>query len=262
MVEPDHHTRRVTLNLIRHAACCPEELRQVIDKLAVDYDWKLDSLDPSEMEIIFAHVNEELENEARSEFVADTRTAVDHRHEDWDCYLCGHRHIRWEFTIRNTKGGRPVKCGSTCIIEYGLNIDGEGVGESALQRLKDAINLLKRKAAMEDWQKEHPDHENELGKLASMMRWLDRHTNPWRQPTADGRVVDLRGHLQPRWRLRCFKMVKAIRAVVKYYRKNRYLTPKKTTDTYRAGGLLDRCKLMADEWRTAIRKHDNAPEPY
>lgn len=239
------HAKRVTMNLIRHAGCCPAELRAALDTLA-RHDWDLDALaqiNEDHVQIIWGHVDEALATRAAAEFVADTRSIRDHRRSDHVCDLCGHQHIRWEFTIRNTQGGRDVNCGSSCIIEYGINVDGEGSGEAAKRALAAAINGMKKKAARDAWQADHPNHEMQMEGLAAFERRCCK--SEFAYPPGLWR------HLKPNWVKRVRKIRGRIKTVLKYYRRERFLTVKKTDDTYGAGGLLDQSIAMITEYTEA-----------
>ncbi len=158
------HVRRVTLNLIKHSACCPDDLRGTIDKLE-NLDWQIDALAPIEREYLYATVDGDLADKAKNEFQANTQSLVDHRQSDAQCKLCGHQHIRFEFELVNTAGGTNTMTGSTCIETYGINVDGEGTAAEALRALRGAITKAKRKANCDDWRIEHPQHAVEFSAL-------------------------------------------------------------------------------------------------
>ena len=230
------HVRRVTLNLLRHSACCPDDLRPMLDKLAGPLDWKLDALSDVEKETLYATVDENLANAAKDEFQADLRTAVDHRHntDEW-CKLCGHQHIRFEFDLINTAGGQSTKTGSTCIETYGLNVDGEGTAEQALIALHGAINRLKRVAEKEDWQKAHPEHVAEMDRLRGLYGTLRMNQQPWK----------LYRFLNDNWNKRCRSMVTRTRAILKYYDREGFLTEKRSAQCYGAEGTTGQGTLVS-----------------
>lgn len=216
------HVRRVTLNLIRHANCCPTDLRAVIDRLAAAA-WDMSALDRRDTEMVYAHVDGDIADKAKAEFVADTQSIVDlyraFPNHDHCCRLCGHQHIRWEFTLRNIAGGQDTKTGSTCIETYGLCVDGEGTAEEALKRLRAAISGAKRKATREDWQSDHPDHAERMLALRKMRVDMACLRSPWR----------VYKHLKHDWKGRWKSWMSGAKSVLNYYRKNEFLTEHKTT---------------------------------
>tara|TARA_Y100000034_G_scaffold65317_1_gene78967 strand:- start:98 stop:1096 length:999 start_codon:yes stop_codon:yes gene_type:complete len=250
----------VTLNLIRYAACCPDELRPVLETLA-GFDWDMKALDRESVETIFAFVDDDLAANATSEYVADTQSITDWsrdpavREGDFvpTCRLCGHHHIRWDFILKNVAGGRDHNTGSTCIIEYGLSVDGDGTAEEALERLKGAISKAKRKADREDWEAAHPDADAAIKTIANAL--IDAETKPagWSMWSA----------LKPNWKTRAKSFAKVARAVTKYYAKHGFLTAQRTTqvwgpdgtqteDGIPTEGLIVKALAIADEWALAV----------
>jgi hypothetical protein len=221
------HVRRVTLNIIRKAACCPTDLRPVLDKLANGIDWDIGALSKAEIEAIYAHVDEDLGEQAKEEFQADTSTIIDHRDGDADCKLCGHRHIRWEFLLRNYAGGTDHWTGSTCIETYGINVDGETTAEAALAKLRSAIGEAKRKAEREDWQKAHPNHEDDMARVDAIYAVVRRRLR-WEEYK----------WVRPNWKNRSREQEILCKAILKYYRKHKYLTDKRTEQLYGPEGVL------------------------
>ncbi len=241
------HVRRVTLNLIRHAGCCPPELTQILAKLSSDeIGWDMRKLDRAENEMIYAMVDEELGKKATAEFEADTDSIIDHRKCDAFCKLCGHQHIRFEFTLRNKAGGRDTQTGSTCIEEYGINVDGEATAEDAIRALRGAISKAKRRADADDWKLDHPSHEADFATLREHRALLAINQHP----------VGLWSYLKPQWKRRVKKTISALNQAIKYYDKNGMLTPKRTLDVYLPGGLL--VCFMVDELKAAQAKKGGA----
>lgn len=251
------HQRRVTLNLLRHSVVAPRKLRSAIDRLAA-MDWNLKALKKKDTEIIFGGVNNAVADEALDEFVADLETIRDlKRHPragntDNRCELCGHHHIRWEFDLRNISGGKDTKTGSTCIRTYGLNVDGYGTQEAALEALTLAIAKAQRTADREEWQEAHPQHVAELDELAEGIKFLDinRRLNPYQ----------LYSHVEPGWKVRVKEVLQTSRVVLKYYRENQYLTKHKSEQLYGTSGstgCLKAIKAMRSEFKKAQKAYSN-----
>lgn len=213
------HIRRVTLNLIRHALCCPRPLRRVLNKLA-KFEWDMDALPAKALDTIYAYVDEELAEKAKAEFTADTSSIVDHRASDWTCELCGHQNCRWEFTLENVAGGQSVKTGSHCIVEYSLSVDGEVSAEEALKRLRAAISRMKRVEECEKWQQAHPDHVEIMDRLKTVYDYV-------RAPIS---VRTLWNYLKRGWNSRTNPWQKKAKATLKYYNREGFLTAKRTDD--------------------------------
>lgn len=236
------HVRRVTLNLIRLSACCPEALRGPLDILANRVGWDLDKLDRKHVEMIYAYVDDTLAENAKAEFSANTKTIIDHRMDTAECKLCGHKHIRWEFQLENTAGGTDVWTGSTCIVEYGINVDGSATAEEALARLNEAINKAKRKAAMEDWQAAYPNHKADMARVFAASTALFPH------PMYGIHYSLVEPHFRARWK----RMQQWGKAAVRYYDREGFLTEKRTRQVFgKVDGVLALHRQLMTEWDRA-----------
>lgn len=255
----DAHTRRVTLNLIRASTVCPDDLAFIVDDLAASrWDWA--KLTQADAEAIYGLVNDDLVERAKAEFSADTTTVVDmDRHyadhpefvdEDGDtfCPLCGHKHVRWGFTLRNLANPRPdaregssLLTGSTCVVQYGLRVDGSTTAEAALAALNKAIAGLQRKAEREDWQAAHPDHVQDMATLAKAEQYIGpdwMRVIPW----------SARAELPRPWGSRNsahHNLGKWLRATLKFYRANRFLTAARSEQCYESGALATATDIVA-----------------
>lgn len=258
----DAHTRRVTLNLIRASTVCPDDLVVIVDALS-DYGWDWSKLTPADAEAIYGLCNNTLVEAAKAEFAADTATVVDlDRHKadapdfidtdgDTHCPLCGHKHIRWGFTLRNTvkaetraDTGENLLTGSTCVIQYGLRVDAETTAEAALAALNAAIARLTRKAEREDWQREHPDHVAELAIVARAEGCVGK--DWFKHVPAGCRNALPQQHKWGSYRNDQHKsFAKWARAVVKYHAEHGFLTAERTEQLYGSGGLATAREIVA-----------------
>ena len=255
------HTRRVTLNLMRRASSCPDDVAVVADKLAANgWDWNV--LTTAEAEALFTFCTAEAAEAALAEFNVDTKTihdlARDRETADGDyvdddgdthCPLCGHKHIRWGFVVRNPTSGEDFRCGSTCVEVYGLRVDGEAVAEAALKKLRAAITGLKRKATREDWQLEHPDHVAEMAIVAEALGLVSsgfrsRAYGLNRRLNAIARCSYWDRHWNP------FRA--AAKATIKYYDKHGFITATRTDDFYRLPGILGNARIVLDQMRQGL----------
>lgn len=255
------HIRRITLNLMRHAASCPDDVVVVADKLAeARWDWNV--LTKLEAEVIFTYVTGPAAEAALGEFFADTRTIHDITRDrgtadrayidddgDTHCPLCGHKHIRWGFVVRNDAGGKDFRCGSSCVIQYGLRVDGEATAEAALKKLNAAIAGMQQKATREDWQEQRPDHEDQMAIVAQAEDIVARCA--WKHPRqlpykVRARMRDAWGG----WPDRVWKeWAKNARAAGKYYRKNAFLTAKRTA--WLDGGGLESARAIVAQYEAS-----------
>ena len=248
------HIRRITLNLMRHAASCPPDVAVVADRLA-DNGWDWDTLTKLEAEALFSFVTADTAKAALGEFYADTTTihdlgrdrgSADREYIDDDgdthCPLCGHKHIRWGFVVRNDDdGGKLFRCGSSCVVQYGLRVDGEATAEAALKKLNAAISGMQRKATREDWQTDHPDHADDMMIVGlALMLLADHRRWSW----------DVKRKLRSgsQWWDQTWKAwATSAKATIKYYRKHDFITQTRTAWLYQEGGLSSA--------RTIIQQH-------
>ena len=263
----DPHTMRTTLNLIRHAACSSPELRAAVDMLAARA-WDIDALaaaEPVAAEVIFGEVNDDLAARAKDEFYAVTSTCIDYRSSDAICPLCGHQHIRFVFTLRNRNDdGRDIQCGSTCIIKWGFNVDGDLTGEAALKAINKAISDMKRAASREFWQAQRPEH---LDEMRDLWRFAFRRTTLSSFMWPGSRLFP---YLNPNWYARVKTLRKAARPIAKYYEAERFLTAKKDAQAYGdevvRGGVVQAARDMMVEYDHAVRQYEaqaaTNPKPY
>lgn len=244
------HQKRVTLNLIRHAAACPERLKTSINNLEA-VDWDLESLDKVDQETIFGLVNDGLADRCRDEFVADLSTIRDLDRDPNPtnprklCTLCGHHPIRWEFDLTNVAGGTSTKTGSVCIEEYGLNVDGYGSAEAALKALHSAIRLAKRKAEIEDWQEAHPDHSARMKRIEEAGKWCRLHAKlrPWQ----------LYQLVRPDWESTVDRLGIRALACVRHYRRHGLLSPARTRAIWGGNPIEGQVALFQTELEGARR---------
>ncbi len=237
-VSADAHARRVTLNLVRHSVACPSDLRAVLNKLAAT-GWAWNALSSVDMEQIFATVDAELCEVVKAEYEVDTSTMRDYgfpywrdgKTPDWfvgehevDCRLCGHKHNRYEFLARNTQGGGDIWMGSTCIRKFGIVVDGEATAEAAYKALSSAMAVSKKAQKKHKWQTDNPYHAEVMSGFMDGLDACETYMG-WRyQSRLPAEYKD--------WRSYTHALGKALRGAVNYYRKNGYLTDKRTEDVF------------------------------
>lgn len=247
----DAHTRRVTLNLVRASTVCPDDLVCIVDSLS-DSGWDWGRLSPRDAEAIYGLLTDDLVQAAKAEFAADTRTVIDverHRADAHDfidndgdtfCPLCGHKHIRWGFTLRNTvkhdtgcETGDDLLTGSSCVVQYGLRVDAETTAEAALAALNKAIGRLQRAAERDDWRAAHPNHAEDMQLLERAESFVGK---TWMNQIP----VSVRRSLPHPWGSYRSdshkKWASWARAALKYYRSHGYLAETRA-EQYDNGGL-------------------------
>lgn len=240
------HVNRVTLNILRHAKSCPEDLRPVLDKWAIRYEFVMDRLSRAERELIFALVTDEVADRALGEFEAVPQGVHDNRWDRTHCKLCGHNPIRFEFDLVNIAGGRSLRTGSVCIFNHKINVRGAETRERAMELIKESRAAAERVADRADWLGEYPDHEEDFDYLRDLRKSLFRHRTPYQLWT----------YLDPQWQDRCKKVISRLDGAIKYYDKWGYLTDTRTEHVYGAAGLLD-CPLVP-ELNKAIKARKEA----
>ena len=57
--------------------------------------------------------------------------------------------------VENTRGGQEIKCGSECILTYGIAVKGAETAEAAKKLLETAIRKAIKKAKIITWHKEY-----------------------------------------------------------------------------------------------------------
>lgn len=150
------HDKRVTLTLARLSTICSQysELSRILQVLP-ELDYDLSKLNQEDLEILYSEFDEKLEARVKSEFEADPSYCEDLRTATGICPLCGHDHCRFIFRINNLQGGEGTKCGSSCIITYGISVKGAETAALAKKFLIKAVNQAIKRVKIEAWHKEY-----------------------------------------------------------------------------------------------------------
>ena len=272
----DAHAFRVTLNIIMHSSTCPDDLAAVVERLRDDYNWDRNRLTKIELESVYAHLDSEICQQALSEWDAETLRMRDWGFPFWrndyaswwdgenravDCKLCGHKHNRYEFPIVNAVNGNEIWTGSTCIVKYGVTVDGDGCAETALAKLRGIMGKSKTAQKRDAWEKEHPDAEATIDRIRAVMGVCSRKYMPWSlKNVVDEDGVRILTYTFERQRVAIRKWGKA---AIKYFDKHGMLTPKRTDELWTAtdAGWVDGMILeMVDAVATTIeRVEENSP---
>ena len=179
-VAADAHGFRVTLNIISQSTNCPPDLKAVVETLRDDHNWNRHKLSKVEMESIYAHLDSEVCGHALGEWNVESHRMRDwgfpfwrSDHTEWwdgehravDCQLCGHRDNRYEFPLVNLKTGEEIWTGSTCIVKYGVTVDGDACAETALKKLNSMKKKSKTAQTKDAWEKAYPDADVVIERL-------------------------------------------------------------------------------------------------
>ena len=240
-VKADAHAWRVTLNILRHSTNCPLDLEVIVDRLAGELNWNRHGLTTIELESLYAHLDSDLVSAAVAEWNVETHRMRDwtfaYSRRDWrewwdgetlkvDCRLCGHRDNRFEFPLVNDSNGNEIWTGSTCIVKYGVTVDGDACAETALAKLRDLMGKSKKAQTRHQWREQFDGlHEAAIERIRDAAA-LDRRYMRW----------DVRRSLPADWRSRMKEFGKWGRAAVKYYDKNGYLSPQRTSELWEVDG--------------------------
>jgi hypothetical protein len=139
---------------------------------AAGVNYNLARMVDGDLELIYAHFTEEVTHKVLGEYVfypargnvRDNKTACA------SCSLCGkgdsrddganEDHIRYEFKLTNIAGGESIWCGSTCIINHSLRVDGAETSEAARKLLQKSFREHLKAWEREAWRLDNPDHTN------------------------------------------------------------------------------------------------------
>jgi len=273
-VQADAHAFRVTLNIILHSSNCPDDLEAVIEVLRDEHGWNRHKLSKLELESIYAHLDSDLCTEALAEWNVES-----HRMRDWgfpfwrpdyhewydgkhravDCRLCGHRDNRYEFPLVNTTNGNEIWTGSTCIVKYGVTVDGDACAETALQKLRDIMGKSKNAQKRHQWQEEHPEAEAAIDRIRAALPICNRKYIPWNILNVCDAVTGDRV-LPHNFESQRKLLGKWGRAAVKYFDKNEMLTPQRTEELWEKIGdnWADGPMLKTADW--IVAKYDEASQ--
>lgn len=258
---------RSTIVLAKHSEAYAEiedsELRAAVGQ-AIRKNYQFDQIDDSALEVLFAHFDEDFTRRVRREFVFYPRAGSVRVHAEAVaiCDLCGKGdsketgdnkdHLRIEFLLTNTAGGSDVWCGSTCIINFGLKVDGAKTAEEAERLLGMSMRQAVRQFKINAWRAEHPDHTDipdqyqELRqRTAHAQANLHNHFGELVLAGFDmGALTRVRGVTQ------------TFRTASRFYQREGYLTPAKQADWDDAKRALAAANEMQQILKGAMDIHD------
>jgi len=123
------------------------------------------------LETLYASFDDAFTARVRDEFEfrPGAGNVMVHASREGVCALCGkgdskdthdnEDKTRFEFLLTNTAGGSPVWCGSTCIINFGLKVQGAATADEALRILQTDMRRALRQFEINCWRAAHPDHK-------------------------------------------------------------------------------------------------------
>jgi hypothetical protein len=236
---------RTTLVLAHHS----DHVKQLNDELlnkamqavaAGNYDFQ--RIAKKHMELIYAHFDDETSARVLDEFVFRPRWG--HIRDLGACIgvcaLCGkgdskdtgdnEDKIRYEFLLSNTSGGTDVWCGSTCIINHHLKVDGAATSAEARKSLERAFREHKEEWKREVWRQAHPDHVDipALYEEGCTLPSRIRYNGPLAQAEAEIGLMGISfAELERDVSVFQWRPMGAFRKAVRFYTGSRYLTPRK-----------------------------------
>lgn len=235
-IEAGAHAFRVTLHLVSESSDCNPALRKTVARWA-NNDWKRSALTTIDHEVIYTYCDDATVTRAAAEWDVDTSRMRDWgfppAYAEWhtgarttDCKLCGHKNNRFEFPLVNSVTGKEIWTGSTCIVKYGVTVDGDGCAETALATLRSKIAASKRRQSKAVWIDQNPEAPAMIKVLTAAKPFASRKYLPWgiRDARDDSGAQIWTRDLEVRRK----RVGKWIRAVTKYYEKHGMLTPQRT----------------------------------
>lgn len=220
-----------------------KKLARVIGKVhRVNFDFE--QLTDRDLEVLYGYFDDEFMDLVKEEFTFRAyRGTIREVPGEGICCLCGkgdskdegdnRDHLRYEFLLTNIGGGKDVWCGSTCIINYGLKVQGAETGEEAKKILEKTLREHKRQWEIEAWQAENGDH-SDIPEQYTQFRRL-----PYELRSYGGGLLNHFGELQ----LAGFdvgeihnnvenrKLARDFRTAARFYQRKDFLSEKKT-DTW------------------------------
>lgn len=183
------HHKRVTVRLASLASCCGEQdgLVEALGRLSTK-GCDFFEVDQEDVETVFSHLDSDMEERIISEYEVDPSHLEDHRLANQVCPLCGHEGLRFLFKIKNRVNGNTIKCGSTCIFQYGLSVRGAETAEHARKVLEATIRKHLRRLELEEWHGDYGFSEDHFEVVTQCFRrarrmgsyGFGRHHRAWR----------------------------------------------------------------------------------
>jgi hypothetical protein len=241
----------------------PELLEAIADVQTRNYQF--DQIDPAILETIYAHFDEDFTDEVRNEytFYPSPSNVRVHPAAVAICELCGKGdsketgdnkdHLRIEYKLDNHAGGQDVWCGSTCIVNFGLNVDGAATAEEAERLLSKSMRQALRQFEIAAWRAENPDHAD----MAEHYQRL-RHEAVSASTIAREHFGELllMGRDAERL-LNLDALVRPMRTASRFYIREGYLTPKKMAAWDATREALDTVRKI----RKALNGARDLPDP-
>lgn len=269
--KPGYRVIRSTVVLAQSSAALQDILDKDLSRTLrrvrrVNYDFA--QLNDRDLEIIYGYFDDKFMRKVKREFAFIPRRGAirDNQGTVAICNLCGkgdskdtddnEDHIRYEFCLTNLKGGKDVWCGSTCIINYGLKVQGAKTSKQAKRLLEKSLREHKRQWEIEEWQAEHGDHEKIPEQYQSFRRMpytLRMH----------GVLYDSFGELQlagfdvDATRISTESTWKEFRSSSRFYQRHGFLTDKKMSAWMEAKRLL----ILVSEMSAVLNTSQDMIDP-
>jgi len=220
-----------------YASIRTPELAAAVDAV-VAANYQFDQVADELLELVFVTFDDEFAKRVLGEFrfVPSRENVRVHPKCEAICTLCGKGDskeeggnldfIRFEYRLNNDVSGNEVWCGKTCIIKYGLRVDGAATSEEARGLLERSMREALRQWEINEWRLSHNDH-------AGMPEEYQRFRGAWyARPYNERRMLQYRvelmiGGLAATSDDARNRAARAFKNAVSFYLRNGFLTEAK-----------------------------------
>jgi len=247
-----------------YAAIRTPELTAAVDTV-VAANYQFDQVQDDLLELIFAYFDADFTARVLAEFrfVPSRDNVRVHPKCEAICTLCGKGDskeeggnvdfIRFEYRLDNRASGREVWCGKTCIIKYGLRVDGAATSDEARGLLERSMREALRQWEINEWRLAHSDH-------GSMQDEYQAFRGAWyARPYDDRRLLQYRvelliGGVAPVSDDSRNRATRAFKNAVSFYLRNGFLTDNKQHAWDRAREIIAADNEGIDLMRRAFQE--------
>lgn len=215
-------------------------------------NYQFDQIDPVTLEVLYAAFDDDFTKKVRDEFIfyPGKGSVRVHASAIGVCELCGkgdsketgdnRDHLRIEFQLKNIAGGKDTWCGSTCIVNFGLKVDGAATAEEAERLLGMSMRQAVRQFEIDAWRASNAGHEDipgEYQELRNLVTTAEHYTRDY-----FGEMILL--NLDPEQLGRVVRdILRQMRVSSRFYQREGYLTPKKQDGWVLARWALKQIRL-------------------
>lgn len=170
------------------------ELQRAVDE-AKRRNYQFDQIAPELLDHLYASFDADFTRRVREEFTFFPRVGSVRVHGTpvGVCELCGkgdsketgdnRDHLCIEYLLTNTAGGTDKWCGSTCIVNFGLKVDGAATAEEAARLLGRTMRQAVRQFEINAWRAENGDHasiQSQYESVRSLVSYVESTVRSYR----------------------------------------------------------------------------------